>query len=120
MGITYCAFQGSVGGTGAEKALVCLEKTDLEQLAKSAWHLRENKKKRTLEEGEGGKKKVKADPDSQTHRQEGRQKRETECVGGQRCSEAILTIRVRRMQNVWASNHLLKPLVPDLRLALSA
>lgn len=42
------------------------------------------------------------------------------CSGDKRCGEAVLTVRVRRLHNAWASStHLLKPLDADTRLAVS-
>lgn len=41
------------------------------------------------------------------------------CSGDKRCGEAVLTVRVRRLHNAWASStHLLKPLDADTRLAV--
>ena len=44
---------------------------------------------------------------------------ERECVGDKRCGDTILTVRVRRLHNMWASTyHLMKPALPNRQLTL--
>ena len=93
-----------------------LAKTALEQLARSGLC---NSKKR---EPEGLGSVGQEHPGSQVQAVQQKTEKQCglrQCVGDQRCGEAVLTVRVRRLQNVWASTNLLKPVGLNTRPVVS-
>ena len=99
-----------------------LAKTALEQLARSTLCNSKKTSGQRKPEGLGSKSVGQENLGSQMQAVQQKTKEQRglrQCVGDERCGEAVLTVRVRRLHNVWASTNLLKPVGLDTRPAVS-